>query len=73
MWNARTPERFPDLIVQAESEDDLVLACDPPRRAEGMKIGIRSGGHSWAGNHVATAGCCSTSRGSTQTRSTPRR
>ena len=55
VWNARTPDRFPDLIVQAESEGDVVEAV---RRAgaEGMRIGVRSGGHSWAGNHVRDGG-----------------
>ncbi len=55
VWNARTPERFPDLIVLAESEDDLVQAVRLAGR-EGMKIGVRSGGHSWAGNHVRDGG-----------------
>ncbi|MGH2725970.1 MAG: FAD-binding oxidoreductase, partial [Actinomycetota bacterium] len=55
VWNARTPERFPDLIVQAESEQDVVGAVRLAR-AEGMKIGVRSGGHSWAGNHVRDGG-----------------
>jgi len=55
VWNARTPDRFPDLIVQAEGEADVVAAV---RRAgaEGMRIGVRSGGHSWAGNHVRDGG-----------------
>jgi len=55
VWNARTPPRFPDLIVQAEGEDDLVAAIRLARK-EGMKIGVRSGGHSWAGNHVRDGG-----------------
>ena len=55
VWNARTPARFPDLIVQAESDEDLVRAVRLAR-AEGMKIGVRSGGHSWAGNHVRDGG-----------------
>lgn len=55
VWNARTPGRYPDLIVQAESEDDVVAAA---RRAgaEGLRIGVRSGGHSWAGNHLRDGG-----------------
>src|SRR3954451_15005899 len=55
VWNARTPERFPDAIVQAASEDDVVRAV---RLAgdEGMTTGVRSGGHSWAGNHVRDGG-----------------
>lgn len=55
VWNARTPSRFPDLIVQAEDSNDLVRAVRLAR-AEGMKIGVRSGGHSWAGNHVRDGG-----------------
>ncbi len=55
VWNARAPARFPDLIVQAESDEDLVQAVRLAR-AEGMKIGVRSGGHSWAGNHVRDGG-----------------
>jgi FAD/FMN-containing dehydrogenase len=55
VWNARTPARFPDLIVQAESEDDVVAAVQRAG-AEGMRVGVRSGGHSWAGNHVRDGG-----------------
>lgn len=55
VWNARTPERYPDLIVIAESEADVVRAV---RRAaeRDMRIGVRSGGHSWAGNHLRDGG-----------------
>lgn len=55
VWNARTPQRFPELIVQAEDDGDLVAAVRLAA-AEGMKIGVRSGGHSWAGNHVRDGG-----------------
>jgi FAD/FMN-containing dehydrogenase len=55
VWNARTPARHPDLILQAENEDDVVAAVRLAR-AEGMKVGVRSGGHSWAGNHVRDGG-----------------
>jgi FAD/FMN-containing dehydrogenase len=55
VWNARTPERYPDLIVQAEGEEDVVAAVRLAR-AEGMRIGVRSGGHSWAGNHLRDGG-----------------
>jgi len=55
VWNARTPERFPDVIVVAQSEADVVRAV---RFAAGeqIAIGVRSGGHSWAGNHVRDGG-----------------
>ena len=55
VWNARTPPRFPDLIVRAASEEDMVSAVRLAR-AEGMKVGVRSGGHSWAGNHLREGG-----------------
>jgi FAD/FMN-containing dehydrogenase len=55
VWNARTPDRFPDLIVQAEGDGDLLKAVRLAR-AEGMMIGVRSGGHSWAGNHLRDGG-----------------
>lgn len=54
-WNARTPDRFPDVVVQAESEDDVAAAVRLARDG-GLRIGIRSGGHSWAGNHVRDGG-----------------
>ena len=55
VWNARTPERYPEEVVQVESEGELVRTV---RRAAaaGTKIGVRSGGHSWAGNHVRDGG-----------------
>jgi FAD/FMN-containing dehydrogenase len=55
VWNARTPPRYPDLIVQAASERDLLVAVQLAG-SEGMRIGVRSGGHSWAGNHVRDGG-----------------
>jgi FAD/FMN-containing dehydrogenase len=55
VWNARTPTRFPDLIVQAEDDADVVAAIKRAG-AEGMRVGVRSGGHSWAGNHVRDGG-----------------
>jgi FAD/FMN-containing dehydrogenase len=55
VWNARTPERFPDAIAIAHSEQDAVRAVRWAAE-RGMKIGVRSGGHSWAGNHVRDGG-----------------
>ncbi len=55
VWNARTPERFPDRIVIAESEADVVRAVLEAGE-EDMRIGVRSGGHSWAGNHLRDGG-----------------
>jgi FAD/FMN-containing dehydrogenase len=55
VWNAATPDRYPDLVVQAQDPDDVHAAVRLARR-EGMQIGVRSGGHSWAGNHVRDGG-----------------
>lgn len=55
VWNARTPERYPDAIVVADSERDVVGAVREARERN-LKIGVRSGGHSWAGNHVRDGG-----------------
>jgi FAD/FMN-containing dehydrogenase len=55
VWNARTPERFPDVIVLAASVADVPRAVLGAREAD-LKIGVRSGGHSWAGNHVRDGG-----------------
>src|SRR5262245_37530456 len=55
VWNALTPQRYPDLIVLAEAEEDLVEAILLARE-EGMRVGVRSGGHSWAGNHLRDGG-----------------
>lgn len=55
VWNARTPERYPDAIVQAGSEEDVAKGVRLARE-RGWKVGVRSGGHSWAGNHVRDGG-----------------
>jgi FAD/FMN-containing dehydrogenase len=54
-FNAQDPGRRPDLIVQANDIDDVIAAV---KRAqdEGHKIGICSGGHSWAQNHIRDGG-----------------
>ena len=50
-WHAGTPNRFPKVIVEASDENDVVAAVQFAR-AEGMRMAVRSGGHSWAGSHV---------------------
>lgn len=55
VWNARTPERYPDEVVRVESEEELARAVGRAAAA-GARIGIRSGGHSWAGSHVRDGG-----------------
>ena len=55
MWNARVPDRYPEVVVQAGSEADVVRAVRLARR-EGLKIAIRAGGHSWAANFLRDGG-----------------
>jgi FAD/FMN-containing dehydrogenase len=55
VWNGLVPERFPDVIVQARDADDVVAAIRYAR-ANGQQVGIRSGGHSWAANHLRDGG-----------------
>ena len=55
VWNARTPDRHPDVIVHARTADDVVAAVRAARDA-GQRIGVRSGGHSWAGSHLRDGG-----------------
>lgn len=51
----RLPQRFPDVIVQAADVADVVAAVRYAA-AHDVKVGIRSGGHSWAANHVRDGG-----------------
>jgi FAD/FMN-containing dehydrogenase len=55
VWNERKPDRYPDVIIVARDEGDVVRAVRMAR-AEGASIGIRSGGHSWVGNGVRDGG-----------------
>jgi len=55
MWNARVPDRYPDVIVRAKDERDVVSAVKLARR-EGLRLSVRSGGHSWSGNHLRDGG-----------------
>ena len=53
--NGRKPRRFPDVIVQAASDADVIAAVRLAKR-EGHRIGVRSGGHSWAGAFLRDGG-----------------
>jgi FAD/FMN-containing dehydrogenase len=54
-FNANTPARYPDIIVQANTENDVINAVERAK-ASGWTIGIKSGGHSWAANHLRNGG-----------------
>ena len=51
VWHAGTPGRFPEVIVRAQDENDVVGAVRLARD-EGRKVAVRSGGHSWSGSHL---------------------
>src|SRR5690349_10444844 len=55
VWNGLLPERFPDVIVQAENADDVASAIRYAA-GSGYRVGVRSGGHSWAGSHLRDGG-----------------
>jgi FAD/FMN-containing dehydrogenase len=55
VWNGRVPDRFPELIVQADAEEDVLSALVTAREQD-MNIGVCSGGHSWAGSHLRDGG-----------------
>lgn len=54
-FNAQDPGRRPDLVIQANSADEVAAAVRRARE-EGLTIGICSGGHSWAQNHIREGG-----------------
>jgi len=55
LWNQRTPERFPDLIAQVETAEDVTAALRLAADRE-LRVTVRSGGHSWTGNHLRDGG-----------------
>ncbi len=55
LWNEWKPSRFPELIVRAASEEDVVGAVKFAR-SRGLKIAVRAGGHSWCGSPLRDGG-----------------
>jgi hypothetical protein len=50
-WNARKPNRYPNAIVLAESDKDVVAAVKLAKQ-RGWQVATRSGGHSFTGSHT---------------------
>lgn len=50
-WNARKPNRFPEAIVLAQSEADVVAAVKLAKERD-WQVSVRSGGHSWSASHT---------------------
>jgi hypothetical protein len=51
VWHSGVPDRFPEVIVFASSEADVVNAVKLARTLN-LHISVRSGGHSWSANHL---------------------
>jgi hypothetical protein len=51
VWHQGVPDRFPEIIVLAAHEQDVVAAVRLARRLD-LQIAVRSGGHSWSGSHL---------------------
>ena len=54
-WQLRKTSREPDAIVQAKSVDDVIGTVKFAGR-NGMKVGIRTSGHSWVSSAVRDGG-----------------
>ena len=50
VWNQRTPERFPELIVKPRTDEDVIAAVREASAA-GSRVTVRSGGKTWC--HLA--------------------
>ena len=51
VWHQRVPERYPEVIVQAVEDADIIAGIRYAK-ANGHKVSIVSGGHSFAANHL---------------------
>jgi FAD/FMN-containing dehydrogenase len=51
VWNAIKPERYPGAIVMAESDADVIAAVRFAK-SNGLKVGVRSTGHSWVAPYL---------------------
>jgi FAD/FMN-containing dehydrogenase len=51
VWRANKPNRFPAVIVIPNDAADVVTAVRYAKK-HGLKVGTRSGGHSWQSPHV---------------------
>lgn len=55
VWNGFKPERYPEIIVQVKSEAEVVEAVKYAAE-HNLKIGVRSGGHSWTASFLRNGG-----------------
>lgn len=55
VWQALKPERYPDVIVQAASEADIVRTIEFAR-ARSIPVTLKGGGHSFIASHLRDGG-----------------
>lgn len=55
LWNERVPDRRPDAIVAPADEGEVVAAVRAAAE-RGMKVAVKSGGHSWTGAPLRDGG-----------------
>lgn len=55
VWHMSKPKRYPDVIVQAKSEQDVIAAVKYAAKNK-LKIAVRSGGHNSCGPSVRDGG-----------------
>jgi FAD/FMN-containing dehydrogenase len=51
VWRGNKPKRYPEAIVTAESDKDVIAAVKLAK-ARGWQITVRSRGHSWSASHL---------------------
>jgi hypothetical protein len=51
VWNGLKPDRFPAAIARVRDDADVVAAVRVARE-RGLRVTVRSGGHSWSANHL---------------------
>ena len=55
VWHLSKPKRYPDVIVQVQTEQDVIAAVNYAA-AQGLKIAVRSGGHNSVGPSLRDGG-----------------
>jgi len=55
VWNGRKPDRFPDVLIRPESAQDVAHAVRFAKE-NGLRVGMRSGGHSWTASFLRDGG-----------------
>ena len=55
VWNGFVPDRFPDIIAYPENDRQVQEIVNFAKNT-GMKIGVKSGGHSWSASFLRNGG-----------------